>query len=345
MKKNKTMRVASVLLMAVLLTTSIISGTFAKYTTEDGAQDQARVAKWGVALQAAGILYGESYNGTNHTPLAWTSANAETVSASADGTNVVAPGTKSDEGLKFSLNGVPEVSGDVTTTISYENIYLKTGKYGVMVKYGTTTQTAYDAMMAATEPTDKLYVKSGSNYTLATAFATGTEYYTLEDYVDLTEDYYPVEYSMTGATTKYNDGYTVATTTDTLAQAVAQLTANLGTAGTATVADGKTTTTYTKHFVPGTDLASDMKIEGQAIAWKWDFENGTAGDGNAASMYSKADTILGNLQAGTTTAIKGTVVKLSGTNWVAPEAATGTDAKDFNLETSFSINIVVTQAD
>ena len=52
MKKNKMMRLASFLLVATLLTTSMISGTFAKYVTEGSASDSARVAKWGVEVEA-----------------------------------------------------------------------------------------------------------------------------------------------------------------------------------------------------------------------------------------------------------------------------------------------------
>ena len=47
MKKNRMMRLASILLVCVLLTTSVISGTFAKYTTSANSEDKARVAKWG----------------------------------------------------------------------------------------------------------------------------------------------------------------------------------------------------------------------------------------------------------------------------------------------------------
>ena len=47
MKKNTFMRVASALLVAVLLTTCAIAGTFAKYTTEVSSEDSARVAYWG----------------------------------------------------------------------------------------------------------------------------------------------------------------------------------------------------------------------------------------------------------------------------------------------------------
>ena len=44
MKKNKMMRIASVLLVAVILTTCAISGTFAKYVTSGNGSDNARVA-------------------------------------------------------------------------------------------------------------------------------------------------------------------------------------------------------------------------------------------------------------------------------------------------------------
>ena len=52
MKKNRMMRVASALLVAVLLTTCAISGTFAKYVTTESGSDFARVAKWGVNVEA-----------------------------------------------------------------------------------------------------------------------------------------------------------------------------------------------------------------------------------------------------------------------------------------------------
>ena len=54
------MRTASGLMIAALLTTSMISGTFAKYTTADAAQDSARAAKWGVNLGISGSLYGDA---------------------------------------------------------------------------------------------------------------------------------------------------------------------------------------------------------------------------------------------------------------------------------------------
>ena len=63
------MRTASGLMIAALLTTSMISGTFAKYTTADAAQDSARAAKWGVNLGISGSLYGELTQEQTPTPL------------------------------------------------------------------------------------------------------------------------------------------------------------------------------------------------------------------------------------------------------------------------------------
>lgn len=45
MRKNRMMRAASALLVAVLMTTCTISGTFAKYVTSADSTDTARVAK------------------------------------------------------------------------------------------------------------------------------------------------------------------------------------------------------------------------------------------------------------------------------------------------------------
>ena len=47
MKKNRMMRLASLLLVLVLMTSSVVGGTFAKYTTSQDVTDSARDAHWG----------------------------------------------------------------------------------------------------------------------------------------------------------------------------------------------------------------------------------------------------------------------------------------------------------
>lgn len=122
MKKNRMMRLASGLLVAVLLTTSVISGTFAKYTTSQTGTDTARVAKWGVTITANGTTFATSYEndeeiGTN----AVGTVNAVN-NGSSDSMNLVAPGTKG-ELVECVLGGTPEVAVEVIydATVTLEN--------------------------------------------------------------------------------------------------------------------------------------------------------------------------------------------------------------------------------
>lgn len=99
MKKNKMMRTASALLVATLLSTSVIAGTFAKYTTSAEGSDTARVAKWGFEANNNSIvltdLFKETYSNTK---------NVETVKSSTNGTDVIAPGTGGEAKFKFEYD-------------------------------------------------------------------------------------------------------------------------------------------------------------------------------------------------------------------------------------------------
>ena len=67
MKKNVMMRLASFLLVAVLISTSAISGTYAKYVTQAEGTDSARVAKWGVTVAIDGSdLFANQYTDTTN---------------------------------------------------------------------------------------------------------------------------------------------------------------------------------------------------------------------------------------------------------------------------------------
>ena len=91
MKKNKIMRFASALLVLAMLTTCVISGTFAKYTTSTNGTDKARVAYWGFdqgATTNIDLFDGEYTN--------------VTASGEVDGfSNVVAPGTEKSSTFAF----------------------------------------------------------------------------------------------------------------------------------------------------------------------------------------------------------------------------------------------------
>lgn len=100
MKKNKVLRLASVLMMACLLTTCVISGTFAKYVSTTSAQDQARVAYWGFkgATLEINDLFDSAYDGS--------------VGSTVD---VIAPGTTGSTTIQYEYNAngsitAPEVA-------------------------------------------------------------------------------------------------------------------------------------------------------------------------------------------------------------------------------------------
>lgn len=117
MKKNKIMRIASVLLVAVLMSTCAISGTFAKYVTEGSADDTARVAKWGVTISgqtaADNQMFNDSYKDTPTTYTANEDGDTITVQAATENTDIVAPGTNSTLAA-FDITGTPEVDVVVT---------------------------------------------------------------------------------------------------------------------------------------------------------------------------------------------------------------------------------------
>ena len=130
MKKNTMMRLASGLLVAVLLSTCAISGTFAKYVTTADVEDTARVAKWGVTVTATGSLFetkydndGEIEKDENGDDIAYTVVSSGTE-------DVVAPGTAKADGLTFSITGTPEVAVNIDFNISnVKDVLLPKGTY------------------------------------------------------------------------------------------------------------------------------------------------------------------------------------------------------------------------
>ena len=55
-KKNVLMRSAGLLLALVLVTSCFVGSTFAKYTVSESGFDTARVAKFGVNIEANGTM-------------------------------------------------------------------------------------------------------------------------------------------------------------------------------------------------------------------------------------------------------------------------------------------------
>lgn len=141
MKKNKMMRLASGLLVAVLITTSTISGTYAKYVTEASGTDSARVAKWGVEVGVYGSLFENAYTDAPVEYDATETDNQVRVWAT-EADDLVAPGTESAAtGVKLTIKGQPEVDTLVTAGIDVvSEVCLPAGTY---TDY--TEVTSYDA--------------------------------------------------------------------------------------------------------------------------------------------------------------------------------------------------------
>ncbi len=153
MKKNVMMRVASALLVAVLLTTCAISGTFAKYTTSASATDKARVAYWGFKNDAALTL--DLFDGT------YDSENVKIKDNVGDGfDNVIAPGTSKEAHVTFAYTNykvggtekitAPEVkyqiSVDATAEGNYNSLDANPNFKWTLKKNDDTAATEYDTV-------------------------------------------------------------------------------------------------------------------------------------------------------------------------------------------------------
>lgn len=115
MKKNTMLRIASILLVVTLLSTCVISGTFAKYVTKAEGQDQARVAKWGVLVSVEGGVFADKYAAEDEAYLE--DGGEYSVVSSVEGEQVVAPGTNSEQvgaNLVGAVTGTPEVAARYT---------------------------------------------------------------------------------------------------------------------------------------------------------------------------------------------------------------------------------------
>ena len=161
MKKNKMMRIASVLLVAVLLTTCAISGTFAKYVTSKESTDTARVAKFGVDLVVTvDGAFATEYDADTTANDEHGVAIAKTVVAAADDQdNLVAPGTKGDLMASATIEGTPEVAVNVK-------------QEATLVLTGWAVEGTYYCPLVITVDGAKFY---GMDYTSAAEFIAAVE--------------------------------------------------------------------------------------------------------------------------------------------------------------------------
>lgn len=279
MKKNKAMRAAGGLFVATMLTTSVVSGTYAKYITSDDAKDNARVAVFGVKVEASGDLFGQTYlKAEDNTPdkksngkvstddtisvksqEIYTGSNAPLTEQDGENNvrvnNVVAPGTKSSkEGLNLSVSGTPEVDVRIEFTFdSTSDIYL-----------GENGENTYYPNMTSGKVYDNTFNMDDDVFRV------------------VNDAYYPVKFNLEGATDFSGS---------TLADVENYIKKQLGNAGDVNTetADGKTT--YSVVVPAGTNIGETLGLEGLTLTWEWKFDENTGAQGNK----DKEDTLLGDL--------------------------------------------------
>lgn len=133
-KSNKSVKTAVLLFGAVLLTTSLLGGTLAKYTGTIGeASDSARAAIWKVDEKVKDFdLFASSYvehgkNGEDEEGT-WTGDdpgnNTNTVQGASSTTNVIAPGTKGKATIEIDTTDLKdsEVAYQYKYTVADSNV-------------------------------------------------------------------------------------------------------------------------------------------------------------------------------------------------------------------------------
>lgn len=120
-KKHWTLRAAGLLFALVLITSCFVGGTFAKYVTSKSASDTARVARFGVVIEAHDNTAFKTTYDTD------TAGISSVVTSTTD--SLVAPGTKEDNAVILSITGKPEVAVHVELTMTGTDVVLNAGTY------------------------------------------------------------------------------------------------------------------------------------------------------------------------------------------------------------------------
>lgn len=115
-KNGKTFRIGALLLVVALISTVMLSGTFAKYTSEYAGQDTALVAKWNLTMtDNANNSFAISPNTAASLDLFKHAYNGKIV-ASAGAIKIIAPGVEGSFVLNMTNNS--DVAADITFDIT-----------------------------------------------------------------------------------------------------------------------------------------------------------------------------------------------------------------------------------
>ncbi len=263
MKKNKMMRIAAVLLIVTLLSTCAISGTFAKYITTGEGEGSARVAKWGIEITMEDNLFEAQYETDD------ADYEGEYSVVSADGADVVAPGTKKDDAIVATIKGTPEVATRLYLDLDVvDDIVLEAGTYNDYT-------TGLDATDTFTLAENYYPVKFDINFK-GTIANWRNQNFNISDIL-----------GYAGFTGQFTNGVSLTELKDFIEANDGQYIPVSG-----------NTNTYGVGFDDGkiyVDVPAGKTIDGTfTLTWNWAFEQQAMADPtDNSSIYDKADTYLG----------------------------------------------------
>ena len=155
MKKNRTLRVSALLLALTLITTCLVGGTFAKYTSSTTGNDVATVAKW--SFKVNGAEFATTSPQTLSFNLFDTINDTGNTADEADVADTkIAPGTAG----KFAL----EVKNESEVNAKYTVKLTETNASEVPLQYSVDGTTWEDSIaeVAMTNYTDKAIAMNGT---------------------------------------------------------------------------------------------------------------------------------------------------------------------------------------
>ncbi|MDH6367505.1 MULTISPECIES: hypothetical protein [unclassified Breznakia] len=305
-------KLVAIILLASLIVLPITSGVLGRYVTQEENQNSARVALWGTVATAEGKLF----------------TTKDTL-----GRNIVLPGESNDDGLHISIDGKPEVDGELTYELNQQNIFLGNGFWAMMKPVD---------FMQYTYVPQTYYVCENDACTLDEGpYDSAKTYYMLENAVQVTETngYWPVIFTLKGEGIQTFDS---ALSTQN----------SLG-----TIKERMDKALSDTTFTPGEDLGKLYGLKNQTLTWKWDnCIDGTnlntidVQDGSATLCDAcKKDRILQQLMQEYETNNTSVYVMHDATKgFVKPKAATqdGNYANnDYHLFVNFDFKLSIQQVD
>jgi len=165
MKKNRTMRAASLMLVLTLITCCFVGGTFSKYTSSATGDDSARVAKWSFIVGETDIAKEDTITiDLFNTVYEEDAKTEETHVTKGNEEVIIAPGT----GGKFDI----EVKNDSEVDATY-SLSLTATTGDIPLEYSTDGEN-YETAIGDLNKTDVSLTKNGGEATV-TATITATQ--------------------------------------------------------------------------------------------------------------------------------------------------------------------------